>query len=57
MAATPKPLRKEIKKRVKSTGKLYKTPDAKAGFNKQQIRAMKKSDRPAIKKVVKKFGK
>lgn len=55
MAATPKPMRNEIKSRVKNTQKLYKEPDAKH-FHKQEIKAMKKSDRPAVKKTVKEHG-
>jgi hypothetical protein len=57
MAATPKPLRKEIKKRVSSTKELYKSADAKkAGFHKNEVREMKKQDKSGIKKTVKKFG-
>jgi len=52
MAATPKPVRKDIKQRVKSIGKLYKEDDAKH-FHPQEIKAMKKGDYKAVKKTVK----
>lgn len=56
MATTPKPLRKEIKKRVKHTHALYKEKDAK-GFKPQEVKKMKKEDRVNVKRIVKKLGK
>lgn len=56
---TPKPLRKEIKKRVSGLREMYKKdPDVKkSGMGKAEIRNMKKNDLSDVKKIVKKFGK
>lgn len=58
MAATAKPLRKEIKKRISSTKKLYSSEDAKKeSFHPEAVRQMKKADKSDVKKIVKRFGK
>ncbi len=55
MAATPKPMRKEIKKRTSSLNKMYKSdPDMKkAGISKHEVKHMKKEDKKDVKKIVK----
>jgi len=55
MAATSKPVRKAIKKRITSLNKFYKSdPDVKiSGMGKTEIKHMKKEDKPSVKKIVK----
>lgn len=66
MAATPKPVRKEIKKRVKNVKNLY-AKDKKGKFkdidvikskmSEQEVRSVKKSIPKEVKETVKRFYK